>query len=802
MISHPAFSSLLESLLEAILIVHGEDMCIRSANLAAAQLLGTAPDDLVGRPVADLAVTPEDIFFWDEAARGVATEIFSETTLCRKDGSTIRVDRRVSRLLLDDGSQMFVVGIVDQSDRQKIEDELEKLVAELRATLESTGEGILVLDLQNNIRSYNQRFSELWELPDALMTRRDDQGIHSWLLGKVLEPEGYEARLATLARFPLMEATDVVVLRSGRVLERHSMPQYARGRPIGRVFSFRDITRRLADEGRLRLAAKVFASSLDAIMVTDASFRIVAANPRSVALSGHSEADMVGHPLSDFYFTPKTSGTLPLLEETFRETDYWEGELWHQPKDGTLLPGLASIVRVQEDAAQPPQFIVFFKDLTEQFAANKRIEELAYYDILTGLPNRVLLKERLNFAMNWSRRENRCFAVLFMDLDRFKQINDSLGHAFGDKILIQVAQRVRTCLRHTDTAARLGGDEFLVLLHDVDAHGAELAATRIAAALSRSFDLEGMSFAVTASIGIALFPKDGDNDDDLLKNADTAMYQAKHRGHPGFCFYHPGMNEHLLERMQLDHAMREGLANGHFRLHYQPKVELESLEITGVEALLRWQDPVLGSVSPGRFIPVAEETGFIATLGEWVLQEAVAQAVRWKQEGLALQVAINVSALQFHSRAFVDSVSRALADTGLPAGDLELELTESILIQDAEEALRRLTELSSLGLQISIDDFGTGYSNLAYLKRFPIQTLKIDRSFVDGLPDEESDAAIVGAIINLARSLHLKVVAEGVETAGQRDALKAMGCTQYQGFLTAPALPPEALAALVRKMAR
>jgi diguanylate cyclase (GGDEF)-like protein/PAS domain S-box-containing protein len=672
-------------------------------------------------------------------------------------------------------------------------------VAELRATPESTADGILVVDLQNAIRSYNQRFSEQWDLPQELMTRRDDNAIHAWLVSRVLEPDHYAARLIALSHAPLMEAADVIVLRSGRVLERRSLPQYARGRPIGRVFSFRDITQRLANESRLRLAAKVFSSSLDSILVSDSDYRIVTANPQSTKLTGYSEKELVGQLAHEFFFRPNAPEFTDEVRQHLAQAGYWEGELWHRKKDGTALPGLTSFVRVLDEGGSQHQFIIFFKDLTEQLAANKRIEELAYYDILTGLPNRALLNERLEFALNWSQREGKSFAILFLDLDRFKHVNDSLGHAFGDRMLIEVAQRLKDCVRQTDTAARLGGDEFLVLVHDVNARGAEFAALRINSALSEIVLLDGMAFTVTASIGIALFPEDGVTAGDLMKNADAAMYRAKERGRAGFRFYQPQMNVDLLARMKLDHAMRDGLGKGDFRLHYQPRVDLMSGRIAGVEALLRWFHPDQGMIPPSHFIPVAEETGFIAALGDWVLHEAVQQALRWREAGFAIPVAVNVSALQFQDAGFVGSVASVLQDSGLAPEELELELTESILIQDAEEALQRLTELARLGVKLSIDDFGTGYSSLMYLKRFPIETLKIDRSFVDGLPDDESDGAIVTAIINLGRALRLKIVAEGVETEAQRAFLKNLGCDTYQGFLMSPGLAPDDLLTLVRQ---
>jgi diguanylate cyclase (GGDEF)-like protein len=379
--------------------------------------------------------------------------------------------------------------------------------------------------------------------------------------------------------------------------------------------------------------------------------------------------------------------------------------------------------------------------------------------------------------------------VLFVDLDRFKHINDSLGHLFGDQVLTDVARRIQGCLRQIDTVARLGGDEFVMLLHQTDAAGAEATAQRVIEALSRPFVQGGLSFTVTCSIGIALCPQDGATMDELLRHADKAMYGVKEGGRAGYRFHQPHKDVDLRSRMRLDHAMRQALADGRFRLHYQPQVCLTSGRVVGAEALLRWSDPELGEMAPADFIPIAEESGFIAAIGDWVLTEAVARAAQWHARGLRIVTAVNVSALQFHKPDFVDRVAAVLRVSGLPPGQLDLELTESILIQDAQEALKRMQALAKLGVLLSIDDFGTGYSSLAYLKRVPIHQLKIDRSFIDGTPDDESDVAIVRAIVDMGRALRLQVIAEGVETEPQRHFLQRAGCNHYQGFLFAPALP-------------
>jgi len=361
-----------------------------------------------------------------------------------------------------------------------------------------------------------------------------------------------------------------------------------------------------------------------------------------------------------------------------------------------------------------------------------------------------------------------------------------------------VADRIRSCLRDVDTLCRLGGDEFVLYLHDVDVPGAERVASRVLEALSRPFLQDDMNFSIGCSIGVAMYPGDGNTLDELIKQADTAMYEVKGAGRGHIRFYRPQMNVDMLSRMKLETALRQAIERQAFHLHYQPQLHLTSGRLIGAEALIRWSDPERGAVSPGQFIPLAEESGLIVQIGAWVLAEAVRQATTWWRAGRPLQVSINVSALQFRQPDFVERVAQVLARFGLPPALLELELTESILVQDADEVLQRLRALAALGVHLAIDDFGTGYSSLAYLKKFPISKLKIDQSFVRGLPGDDSDVAIVAAMIGLARALKLSVIAEGVETEEQRAALQQLGCDEYQGFLFSPGVPAAQFAAFLQ----
>ncbi|MDP1535241.1 MAG: EAL domain-containing protein, partial [Rubrivivax sp.] len=380
-------------------------------------------------------------------------------------------------------------------------------------------------------------------------------------------------------------------------------------------------------------------------------------------------------------------------------------------------------------------------------SADQRIEKLASTDSLTGLPNRAQLAERVEAAgLRW-RRDGHGFALLIIDLDRFRQVNDSLGHATGDRVLLDVAQRIQGCMRQNDVLARTGGDHFAVLVHGASTAAAEATARRVLNVVAQPCSVEGAQFTLTCSIGVALCPDHGQGIDDLRRHAEAAMRAVKTDGRGSYRVHHAHAEVDLRSHMKLDHAMRQALVSGRFRLHYQPQVDLASGRLVGGEALIRWRDPELGDVSPGQFIPVAEDSGFIVAIGDWVLSQAVRQATLWHERGTPVPIAVNVSALQFQQTQFVERVASVLAVSGLPPNLLELELTESILVRDADEALHRLHALSRLGVRLAIDDFGTGYSSLSYLKRFPIGKLKIDRSFIMGLPGEDSDAGIVCAIL-------------------------------------------------------
>ncbi|WP_444544375.1 bifunctional diguanylate cyclase/phosphodiesterase [Pseudomonas paralcaligenes] len=551
----------------------------------------------------------------------------------------------------------------------------------------------------------------------------------------------------------------------------------------------RDITQQRRAERDLRMAATVFDHSTAAILVTDPAGYIVRINETFQRITGFAGAEVLDQMPGMLTADRQQAAQFAYILAQLNKHGSWEGEVWLKRRNGEQFPAWVGITAVQDDDGDLVSYVCFFNDISERKASEQRIHRLAYYDALTLLPNRTLFQDRLHTALLHAERHDEWVVLMFLDLDRFKPINDSLGHAAGDRMLKDVAVRLAACVDEDDTVARMGGDEFTLLLQPRNTRAGALnraihVAERILASLAQPFVLQGREFFVTASIGIALSPQDGDELSQLMKNADTAMYHAKERGKNNFQFYQAEMNATALQRLELESDLRHALEQGQFLLYYQPQLSSDGKRLTGVEALLRWNHPRRGLVAPYEFIPVLEELGLIVQVGDWVIAEACRQIKAWHDAEVRVpKVSVNLSARQFADGQLGMRISRVLGESGLPPACLELELTESILMRDVGETLQVLASLKRLGLSIAVDDFGTGYSSLNYLKQFPIDVLKIDRSFVDGVPGGEQDAQIARAIIAMAHSLNLAVIAEGVETQGQLDFLREHGCDEVQGYL-------------------
>jgi diguanylate cyclase (GGDEF)-like protein/PAS domain S-box-containing protein len=558
-----------------------------------------------------------------------------------------------------------------------------------------------------------------------------------------------------------------------------------------------DVTERKNAEALLRTQSAAITASMDGIAIVNERLEFTYVNDAWVRLYGYRDASAIlGRSLSDLYEPHEQvrliTSVLPIVQERGR----WRGEATGVRADGASFPQEVSLTAIEAGG-----MIAVVRDVTERTYAEEQIKHLAYHDALTGLPNRLLFKDRLTVALSHAQRDQSHLAVLFLDLDRFKVINDSLGHNIGDQLLQAVAARVASCVRDSDTVARLGGDEFTVLLPRLKrSEDAAPIAQKIIEAIRHPFHLEGREFFTTTSIGISLFPEDGTDAEHLIKNADTAMYQAKELGRDNYQLFNAIVNEKALQRIMLEHGLRKALFNEELEVHYQPIFDLRHSRITGMEALLRWRHPQVGSISPATFIPIAEATGVMIPIGIWALRAACKQAKAWHDAGFqSLSLAVNLSVTQLQQHDLVQVVRETLEETGLPPRMLELEITESSAMQSPETSVRTLFDLKKLGIRISLDDFGTGHSSLSYLKRFPIDTLKIDQSFVRDINSDPDTAAIVTAIIAMAHSLRLKVIAEGVEFTDQLNFLRAHGCDQMQGYLIKPPVSGEEFLAFIRE---
>ncbi len=553
----------------------------------------------------------------------------------------------------------------------------------------------------------------------------------------------------------------------------------------------REIDQRKQAEQGLRLSAKVFESNSEAILITDARQNIVMVNQAFTDITGYEAEEVLGK-------NPKILSSGRSTDEFYKEfwdslsaNDLWRGEIWNKRKNGEIFPEWVTISVLRDEQLQITHYVAVFLDITERKKEEERINYLANYDVLTGLPNRYLLSDRIEQALSSAQRNQARVAVLFIDLDRFKNINDSLGHDIGDALLKLVARRLKSCLRRTDTIARQGGDEFVAVLTELDsADEVIFVAEKMIESLREDFTLDAYQLSITPSIGISIYPEDGEASIELLRNADLAMYRAKDSGRNNFQFYAPDMNVKAVQRLKLENSLRVAISQQQLMVYYQPKVNVHSGKMTGMEALLRWQHPEMGFVSPAIFIPIAEESGLINEIGDWVLRQSCLQARLWQGQGFDIvPIAVNLSARQLKQSNLVEHILTVLLDAELDARYLVLEITESMLMDMGDSGVGVLEQLRAAGIKLALDDFGTGYSSLSRLKNLPLDSLKIDQSFVRDIVTDPNDASIVSATAVLAHALNLRVTAEGVETQDQLDFIKSLHCEEYQGYLFSRPVP-------------
>jgi diguanylate cyclase (GGDEF)-like protein/PAS domain S-box-containing protein len=555
-------------------------------------------------------------------------------------------------------------------------------------------------------------------------------------------------------------------------------------------------------EEALRLEAVILTSTRDAVIITDLASKILAVNPAFTEITGYGEAEVLGENPRLLRSGRHDCAFYQAMWASLLETGYWQGEIWNRRKDGEIYPELLTLNAVCNAQGDPVHYLGVATDLSQLRRHEERLQRLVHYDPLTGLPNRLLLEARLQHTLERAGREGTRAAVLVIDLDRFKTINDSHGHAAGDALLVAVTQRLRSRLREEDTLSRLAGDQFVLVLEALHEYQeAEIMARSIQASLEEPFILpDGCKAYVRASVGISAYPQDGGTAQALLIGADAAVHRAKELGGKQFCYYTSEFNVQARATLVMEDALRRALAQEEFVLYYQPKIDLRSGRIAGAEALIRWQRPDCGLVPPLEFIPAAEKNGLIEAIGAWVIRDACRQMSAWREAGLAeIKVAVNVSARQFRCGGLEEEIVQALARYAVEPSHLMLELTESMLVDQPEEAVARMTALKRIGVRLSLDDFGTGYSCLAYLSRFPIDQMKIDRSFVTDIVTDPGAATIATSVIALAHRMRLVVVAEGVEDEAQAGYLWQNGCDQIQGYFFSKPLPAEEFAELLRQ---
>ncbi|HEX5344907.1 MAG TPA: EAL domain-containing protein [Duganella sp.] len=563
----------------------------------------------------------------------------------------------------------------------------------------------------------------------------------------------------------------------------------------------KEVEQRRANEEFLRLASKVFESTQDAIVVTDRDARIVATNPAFTQISGYTAEEVLGQNVSLLHAGDPDASSFGSMVQSVLATGHWSGEILARRKNGDIYPGLLSASVVRDEQGQVINHVAVFMDITERKAKQHLIDFLSNHDALTGLPNRMLARQRFLQTLGAARREGRCVAVMCLDLDRFKSINDTYGHDMGDKALQVVSQYLSETVGEGDTVTRQGGDEFQIIVADDAQLNATIAlAQKILAGLRKELVIDGQQITVTSSIGIAVSLTDGESFDELVRNADTALFRAKEIGRDNYAFFTERMDAEVRDKLAIQGQLRGAIARDEFELHYQPQVCLKTGAMVGAEALLRWDNAVLGKVPPNRFIPLAEEYGLVNSIGEWVLESACAQMRVWQDQGLGqIKVSVNLAAGQFANDATVPYVENTLRKFGVAPEYIGLEITEGTVMGDPNKAVASLRRLKDIGVSISLDDFGTGYSSLSYLKRFPIDVLKIDKSFVDDVTTNSADAAIALSVISLAHNLNMRVIAEGVETREQVQFLTERGCDEMQGYYFSRPVNAEGFTALLRE---
>ncbi|MDR1934192.1 MAG: EAL domain-containing protein [Candidatus Accumulibacter sp.] len=779
---------------EILLLVDLAMQDIRAANDAAARHLGYTRDELIGRPITDIVCALTDIFYWEDVRQGNVADVHNvETSYLRADGELLHVSRSIIHPASHPGT--LVVCAIPTGRLRRTENELANTVARLHATLEATADGILLLDRDGAIVNMNRQFSQVWRIPDEPLLTHEHDAVFAVMASRMADPKAYRRRLAEIRPDSDDETHDLLALADGRFLERKSRPARLGKTIIGRVFSFADISEHKARESRLALAASVFSHAHEGIMITDAAGNVVDVNATFCHITGYTREEVIGQNPRFLRSGRQGKDFYHAMWSELAAYGHWEGELWNRRKDGRFYEERLSITVIQDSIDASLHYVAIISDITELKGYQRQIEHMTYYDALTGMPNRVLLADRLNLAIAQARRYPRYLVLVYLDIDGFKEVNDTHDRETGDQLLITIAHRLRDTLREGDTLARLGGDEFVALITDLDNQvDCKPILNRLLNAAAMPVKVQRHAFQLSASMGVTLFPQDDSDADTLLRHAAQTMYQAKQTGRNRYRLFDPQKEQQTQTRHKNLERVAQAIAQDEFELYFQPKVNMRSGSVAGVEALLRWRHPERGLVMPGDFLPPIEGSDLMVRLGDWVLDTALAQMSRWRRQGLDIAVSVNIAARHLQQADFLSNLEKKLAACPMVSPEcLEIEVLETAAL----EGIARISELiegcQALGVRFSLDDFGTGYSSLTYLRRLPANILKIDQSFVRDMLSDSGDMAIVEGIIGLAAAFGKTVIAEGVETAEHGRLLLRLGCELAQGYGIARPMPASEL---------
>ncbi len=803
------YRSVFEHSMDAVLLT-APDGTIHAANPAACALFGRTEEEICKAGRAGL-VDSSSPHLNDLLAERIRTgEMRGELVFMRKDGVRFPGEVSSRKFIDDQGFERTVMIVRDLTEQKRTTAALLESQLLLDSVVNSTTDLVWSVDPESfGLLWFNRAISDyvyharglrisVGMRPEDLFVDADRARLWHELYQAALKNGSFTTEYRGYTNDNILELNLHAMRRDGKV--------------FGIAVFAKDITdqkkaeRLLAEsEAQYRL---LIAAMEEGVVLQGENAEIIAFNKSSERILGLSADQLKGKTSfdPDWYaihedgspFSAEAHPVVQALKTGEPQSDVIMGI--HKP-DGTLTWISVNAQPIfKEGSTRPYRVVATMHDITEQKLAQEHIEKLAHFDQLTGLPNRILLNDRFRYALSLAQRSGETLALMFVDLDHFKDVNDTLGHNIGDQVLMEIARRLKSAVREEDSLSRQGGDEYVVILPDTDADGAALVASKMLDVVSRPCQIDRQELVVTSSIGIAIYPHDGTSLEQLSKNADAAMYRAKKEGRNGFRFYTPEMQAHSARNLMLANGLRQALARGELQLHYQPQFSVQDGSIVGMEALLRWEHPEMGGISPAEFIPVAESTGQIIPIGEWVLRTAARQLKDWMDGGMPpMTISVNLSAVQFRKNDLPDMLNRILDEVGLPHRFLELELTEAATMENTQAAIKMMDKLHAEGIRLSIDDFGTGYSNLSYLKQFKVYKLKIDQSFVRGITDDPDDRALVTAIINMASSLGLRTIAEGVETADQLNLLRLLGCHEAQGYYFSKPLTADRLEAFVAK---